>query len=112
MERRKTMRGETRLALLLTGLALAVVMALATNPNVASAAACTRESLDGEPRACTWSESLGECFKDVEDAYWQCRRRNQGFLGAIRCSFASNMDQVSCLISSGVFAISRPVLGG
>lgn len=108
MERATTMRRDVRLGLLLAALVMAAVLALAANPD--GAAACTRTSLDGQTRACTWSEALGNCLGDVEDAYWQCRRRNPGFLGAVRCSFASNLDQVSCLIQSGVVAIARPVL--
>lgn len=109
MEHVRTTRRETRLGLLLVILAVAAVLAVAANPD--GAAACTRTSLDGEIRTCTWTENLGDCLRDVEDAYWQCRRDNPGFVGAVRCSLASNFDQVACLVQSGVFAISRPVVG-
>lgn len=103
-------RAGTRLALLGALLAVLAVLSLAANPD--GAAACERLSLNGDVRRCTLSESFVQCIRDSEDAYWQCRRRNPGFWGAMGCSFANNIDHIGCFVSSGVFAATRPFVGG
>ena len=91
---------------------VAVALGLMMAASADDAAACRRNSLPGKERRCTYSEAFVQCFRDSEDAYWQCRRRNPGFVGAIKCSFANTADNVACLASSGIFAIARPFFGG
>ncbi len=110
MQRTTTTGRGIRLGILGAVLALLAVLSLATHPD--GAAACERMSLNGDVRKCTLVENFVQCVKDSEDAYWQCRRRNPGFWGAMGCSFANNIDNIGCFVSSGVFAAGRTVLGG
>lgn len=110
MERWKTewSRG-MRMGALAGLLGLAVLLALGSGAD--DAAACTRASLGGGIRQCTLTENFGQCVRDSEDAYWQCRRRHPGFWGAIRCSLANNLDQMSCVLETGAFGILKGARG-
>jgi len=105
MERKKTARRRTlRLGALGALVAMAVVAVMAVSAD--DAAACKRRALNGSIRHCTIMENFGQCIRDTEDAYWQCRRRHPGFWGAIRCSLANNIDQAGCVLGSGAFAVA------
>ena len=109
MERTTNARGSRKRLRLLMGL-LALTLVLAVGAEVA--AACTRTSLGGSKRQCTLTENFGQCLRDADDAYWQCRRKRPGFFGAARCSLAYNIDVASCVFESGAFAVLKGARGG
>ena len=108
MKRAKTKR---RWRSVLTAGAVAMVLGIMMAASASEAAACRRNALGGRERKCTASEAFAQCFQDSDDAYWQCRRRNPGFWGAVKCSMANTADNLSCLASTGVWVIAKPYFG-
>lgn len=108
MDRNTKSREGGRLGLFASALALGALLTLAGGPD--AAAACERIAFDGTVRRCTVTENFSQCWKDAEDAYWRCIRRNPGWLGQTRCSLLNNLDQLGCLVETGAFSVVRGFL--